>query len=74
MDCGLNFNTHYTKKQISKANRTMGMIRRSFKCLDEPTISQLYTSLVLPHLEYGHSARSPIYKKDYVLLKTGQDN
>ena len=41
------------------ANRVLGMIRRTFTCIDEQTIIQLYKSLVRPHLEYCVQAWRP---------------
>jgi len=38
---------------VLKANRQLGLIKRSFTYLDEKTLVQLYTSLVRPLLEYA---------------------
>jgi hypothetical protein len=38
----------------AKANKVLGIIRRSFDHLTEQTFVQLYKSLVRPLLEYGH--------------------
>ena len=58
IDSKLNF-----KQQVSqstaKANRTVGIIRRSFDYLTESTFVQLYKSLVRPILEYGHCVWNP---------------
>ena len=38
-----------------KANRVLGIIRRSFDYLTEAMLVQLFKGLVRPILEYGHS-------------------
>lgn len=55
VDCGFNLNTH-CKKMVAKVNSTLGLIKQSFTYVDEPTLSELYTSLVRQHLEYEQSA------------------
>ena len=62
---------HITKK----ANRIVGIIRRTFDYLTEDLFVQLFKSLVRPILEYGHSAWQPGSKqlcqemcKNYSLL------
>ena len=42
----------------------LGMIRRSFKSMDEKMMLQLYKSVVRPHVEFAISSWSPHYKKD----------
>jgi hypothetical protein len=54
IDNKLSFKQHVSQA-TSKANRTVGIIRRSFTCLTEKTFVTLYKSLVRPTLEYGHS-------------------
>ena len=53
----------------SKANRVMGMIKKtiSFKVLK--IMLNLYKTLVRPHVDYGSSAWNPHYKKDKELLE-----
>jgi len=48
IDSKLNFEQH-TNEKINKANSIMGLIRRTFTCLDE----EIFILLVRPHLEYG---------------------
>ena len=38
---------------VQKANRLIGLIKRSFEFLDAPMLWTLYTSLVRPHLDYA---------------------
>ena len=71
IDPTLNFSTH-CEKQVNKANRILGLIRRSYSYLDEKSLVKLFTSLVRPHLEYCNSACSPVFKKDCQLLENVQ--
>ena len=54
---------------FNKANRVLGMIRRTISNKDERIMVSLYKSLVRPHLEYCVSAWSPHYNKDKDLLE-----
>ena len=72
MDPKLTFSTHCEKK-VYVANKTLGMIRRSYTHIDKLSLTKLYTSLVRPHLEYGNGAWNPVYKKDAILLETYKD-
>jgi len=47
-----------------KANRMLGLIRRTMSSRDPVILTRLYKSLVRPHLEYCAVAWSPYYKKD----------
>ena len=58
IDAELNFEEHMSEK-INKANTVMGLIRRSFSFLDCQLFKKLYTTFVMPHLEYAHSVLSP---------------
>ena len=51
---------------VAKANKMLGMIRRSFKSSDEKMMLQLYKSVVRPHAEFSiyHGPWSPHFKKD----------
>lgn len=63
IDDKLSFNIHI-QQAIAKANRLLGVIRRSFEYLDEEIILFLYKGLVRPTLEYGIAAWSPRLQKD----------
>ena len=54
VDNSLSFKHHVEKAKL-KANRVMGLIRRSFDYLSEEMFVQLFKALVRPILEYGHS-------------------
>ena len=53
---------HHISQATAKANRVLGVIRRSFDYLEPQTFCQLYKSLVRPLLEYGHSVWQPRLK------------
>ena len=50
---------HHIETQVAKANRMVGLIRRTFTYLDTETMTKLFTALVRPHLEYAVTAWSP---------------
>ena len=56
----------------SKANRVLGMIRRTMAYRSPDILTRLYKSLVRPHLEYCVSAWSPHYVKDRERLERVQ--
>ena len=49
---------------MNKANRLVGLIRRSYEHLDGDSLVQLYKALVRPHLEYGHVIWPLCFKTD----------
>jgi hypothetical protein len=55
-----------------KANKVMGLIKRSFICLTPEIFLPLYISLVRPHLEYAITAWAPHYARDIKLLERVQ--
>ncbi|XP_076448651.1 uncharacterized protein LOC143285278 [Babylonia areolata] len=61
VDSQLTFKDHVSQT-TSKANKILGVIRRSFDHLTEHTFIQLYKALVRPVLEYGHSVWQPSQK------------
>ncbi len=63
-DSKLEFDRHISEK-INKANRIMGIIRRTFQTLDEKFLSSLYKSMVRCHLDYTSSVWSP-FKLKYI--------
>ncbi len=62
IDDKLKFENHIESK-INKANKIMGLIRRSFSLLDKDMFSKLFKSKVRPHLEFPHRTWYPITKK-----------
>ena len=71
VDNQLNFEDHMNEK-INKANSIMGLIRRTFTYIDEPTLFVLYKALVRPHLEYANSVWNPSKKKHITSLENVQ--
>ena len=47
----------------NKANKMLGLIRRTISSRDPVILTRLYKTLVRPHLEYCSAAWSPYYKK-----------
>ena len=56
----------------SKANKMLGMIKRTISYKKPEIMVRLYKSLVRPHLEYCVSAWAPHYAKDKELLERVQ--
>ena len=69
IDPKLKFSSHI-ETQVNKANRVMGLIRRSYEYLDGDSFKKLFTALVRPHLEYCNVAWSPRLKKDRNLIES----
>ena len=61
-DNQLSFSPHIYN-QINKANKLLGMIRRSFIHLDDNIFLPLYKSIIRPHLEYAVAVWSPTKAK-----------
>ena len=57
---------------VLRANRQLGLIKRSFTYLDEKTLVLLYTSLVRPLLEYANVTWPVSFKKDIDKLERVQ--
>ena len=68
VDNELKFSQHI-EKQVGKANRILGQIRRSFQYLDIETSRLLFTSLVRPHLEFANVIWAPKLKKDCNIIE-----
>jgi len=63
MDCLLKFHEH-TNLTVAKANRVLGLIRKTFNCKEPDIITKLFKSLVRPILEYGNLIWGPHYVVD----------
>ena len=63
VDGQLKFHAH-TTHVVSKANRLLGLIKKSFEHITNHTLPLLYKSLVRPTLEYGNSIWGPHYLLD----------
>jgi len=55
-----------------KANRMLGLLKRTVKYRNPDILMRLYKSLVRPHLEYSSPVWSPQYRKDKLLLEKVQ--
>ena len=55
-----------------KANKIVGILRRSFTCLDQNVVITLYKSLIRPLLEYGNIIIYPRYERDRKLIEAVQ--
>ena len=71
MDKDLSFHQQ-TASAVKKANRSLGIIKRSFANLDAPTLTLLYKALVRPHLEYGNVVWGPHSKQDIIAVEKVQ--
>ena len=61
-----------TAAAVKKANRSLGLIKKSFALLNRSTLPPLYTSLVRSHLEYANVIWGPFYKEDANLVEKVQ--
>jgi hypothetical protein len=69
VDTSLKFSQH-VEIQVNKANRLLGLIRRSFVYLDSQTMKTLFIAIVRPHLEFGNVAWSPFLERDKKLIES----
>ena len=63
IDSLLKFHEH-TNLTVSKANRVLGLIRKTFQCRDQDMVTRLFKSLIRPILEYGNLLWGPFYSTD----------
>ena len=68
VDKDLRFSQHI-ETQVNKANRLLGLIRRSYEHLDAESMQLLFVALVRPHLEFGNVVWSPRLEKDKKLVE-----
>ncbi len=59
-------------KVAKKANQILGLIYRTFTCKSKKIMTQLYKSLVRPHMDYCSPAWRPYLKKDINMLEKVQ--
>jgi hypothetical protein len=71
VDSHLTFENHMIEK-VNKANRIMGVIRRSYTYLDEKCFLLLYKALVRPHLEYCNQIWRPHLQKHINMIENVQ--
>ena len=58
--------------QVKKANKMLGIIRRTFSYINEDSFNLLYKTYVRPHLEYGQQACHPYLSKDIDMVEKVQ--
>lgn len=61
--------TDHIKNAVSKANKLLGMIRRTFSVMTPEMFSCLFKTLIRPHLEYGFSVWWPKNKGENVQVE-----
>ena len=71
VDNKLKFEDH-VNNIVNKANKMMGLVRRSFDYLDKPMFTKLFKSLVRPHLEYASTTWFPTTVKMKNLVENVQ--
>ena len=71
IDNSLNFDKHINAK-INKANQMMGIIRRSYRFLDNQTFKLLYKALVRCHFDYASTIWNPFKKKHIDAIESVQ--
>jgi hypothetical protein len=71
VDKDLRFSQHI-ETQVNKANKLLGLIRRSYEYLDGESMKMLFIALVRPHLEFGNVVWSPKLEKDKQLVESVQ--
>ena len=57
---------------VNKANRMLGLIKRSFSFMDKEMFLPFYRALIRPHLECVTVVWSPFLKKDIFLIENIQ--
>ena len=70
-DKSFSFHVHI-QSRINKANKKIGIIKRTFTFLDKEIFNNLYKVLVRPPLEYGNVMWSPYLKKLSVTIERVQ--
>ena len=71
IDNKLEFVLHI-QAMVKKANRNLGIIKRTFSYLDKTVFLNLYKTIVRPHLEYASTVWSVLYKKDCISIENVQ--
>ena len=67
----LKFDEHINNA-VKKANKMVGLIRRSFEYLDANMFLKLYKAIVRPHLEYANVIWHPILQRQKIILEKVQ--
>ena len=67
----LKFDSHI-HKIVAKANRMLGIIKRSFMSLNKDCFMKLYKAFVRPHLEYANVIWAPHLKRQSIYIENVQ--
>lgn len=59
-------------ESYAKANRMLGLVKRTIRYRHPKVLINLYKTLVRPHLEYSMTVWNPHYQKDKILLERVQ--
>ncbi|XP_072051737.1 uncharacterized protein [Amphiura filiformis] len=70
-DSSLTFRKH-VGAVTNKANRIVGVMKRTFEYMDIPMFKTLYKTMIRPHLEYANCVWSPFLKGDINKLEKVQ--
>ena len=71
LDHQLKFHLH-TTEVAAKANRLLGLIKKSFDYLDSDMLTKLFTAFVRPTLEYSNAVWGPFFVLDQRKVKKVQ--
>ena len=71
IDSSLNFDKHISYA-VNKANRVLAIARKTFECMDRDIFSQIFKTLVRPHLEYAAPVWSPYQISQKELIENVQ--
>ena len=61
--------SHHIKEIVHKANRLLGLIKRTFEFLEPQMLLHLYTALIRPHLNYTCVIWNPYQLGDIRILE-----
>ena len=67
----LKFDQHISYA-VNKANKILGLVKRSFSFLDRSSFLCLYKSLIRSHLDYGDLVWFPVLKKHICMVENVQ--
>ena len=70
-DPSLQFSKHVAMVS-NKANKMVGIIKRTFDYMDEKMLTTLYKTLVRPHLQYANCIWHPLLHKDVQTIEKVQ--
>ena len=72
IDPNLNFHNH-TRQTVSRANHTLGLIRKCFQYFDNNMLLSLYKTIVRPIVEYGNVIWGPHFALDQQSLEKSSE-